>query len=318
MPVYQLGNDNFNSASQPDWTNASAVFGGNGDDTIVARAITPSYTSRLFIDGGNGNDSILLDAGNSVAFGGNGDDTLSSIGGLGNTLIGGNGNDTLTSNGGGSGMQPGNTLTGGLGRDTFILDSGTGNLVVTNDAAGDGVVSDGDTFKGPMDVITDLQRGEHIGLRQYDSATNGPTATDLTVARVDTVTLAADPLEHTGDSFRPIFGPSQYAVFHGTFAGGNTFTVGANGPDLLAVYDTHTSAADQVGSVGKGSLVLPGVSDERLLDQALSPSTASGPGGDWRFPSQDVSGFASLDQPTSLASATPIPNPVPHGSNNQF
>lgn len=78
MPVYQLGNgnDDFNSASQPDWTNDSVVFGNNGSDTIIARAVTPSYTSRLFIDGGNGGDSILLDAGNSVASGGNGDDTL--------------------------------------------------------------------------------------------------------------------------------------------------------------------------------------------------------------------------------------------------
>ena len=316
MPVYQLGNGNdyFNSANQPGWTNDSVVFGGNGNDTILTSALTPSYTSRLFVDGGNGDDTIVLDAGNSVASGGNGRDTLTARGGLGNTLIGGNGDDTLISLGGGSGMQPGNTLTGGLGRDTFILESGTGNLVVTNDAAGDGVVSDGDTFKGPMDVITDLHRGEHIGLRQYDSATNGPTATDLTVARVNTVTLAPDPLEHTGDSFRPVLGPSQYAVFHGTFVGGNTFTVNADGSDLLAVYDTHTSTADQVGSVGKGSLVLPGVSDERLLDRALSPSTASGPGGGWRSSSQDVSGFASLDQPTSPASAADLIN----AGNQQF
>lgn len=284
MPVYQLGNSNdyFNSQSQPDWTNDSAVFGGNGDDTIIARALTPSYTSRMFIDGGNGDDSILLDASNSIAVGGNGDDTLTAGGGLGNTLIGGNGRDTLISNGGGSGMQPGNALTGGLGRDTFILDSGTGNLVVTNDAAGDGIVSDGDTFKGPMDVITDYQRGEHIGLRRYDIATNGPTDTDVPVARVDTVTLVPDPLGHTGDSFRPLVDSGQYAVFHGTFAGGNTFTVGAGGPDLFVEYNTDAGPTDP-DPVGRGSLVLLGVTDEHLLDQALSPSTASN--GGWDCPS---------------------------------
>ena len=215
MPVYQLGNgnDTFNSANQPDWTNDSAVFGGNGGDTLI-------------------------------------------------------------SIGGGSGMGPGNTLTRGLGHDTFTLVNDD-NLVLT-DAAGNGVVPDGDTFKGPMDAITDYQRGEHIGLRQYDVATNGPAADDVPLARVDGVTLASDPLPNTGDSFRRVIGSGQYAVFHDTFAGGSTFTVGADGPDLLAVYDTRTGSTELVG---KGSLVLLGVSDEHLLAQALSPATAKGPGG---------------------------------------
>jgi len=297
MPVYQLGNGNdyFNSRNQTDWAGNSAVFGGNGNDTIITNTLPYAPADNVFVDGGNGDDSIVLGTSHSVAFGGNGD-------------------DTLIAEGGGSGMQPGTTLTGGLGHDTFMLESGTGNLVVTNDAAGSGVVSDGDTFKGPMDVITDLQPGEHIGLRQYDIRTNGPTVTDLPVARVDTVTLAPDPLAHVGDSFRPVLGASQYAVFHGTFAGGNTFTIGADGPDLLAVYDTHTSAAEQVGSVGKGSLVLTGVTDEQLLDQALSPLTAQGPGGGWHFPGQDVSGFASLGQPATPASATDLID----GGNKQF
>ena len=288
MPVYQLGNgdDYFDSATKADWTNDSAVLGGNGDDTILVSAVTPFSAGRLFVDGGNGNDTIRLNASNSVAFGGNGDDTLTSIGGLGNTLIGGNGDDTLISVGGGSGMQPGNSLTGGLGHDTFILVN-DGNLVVTDDAAGNGVVSDGDTFKGPMDVITDLHHGDHVGLRNYDIATNGPTAIDVPLAQVNSVTLAPDPLQHTGDSFRPVIGSSQYAVFHGTFTGGNTFTVGADGPDLLAVYDTRTGPTELVG---KGSLVLQGVTDERLLAQALSPATAQGPGGCWDYSSFEGNG----------------------------
>ena len=312
MPVYQLGNanDNFNSISQPDWTNDSAVFGGNGDDTIIAYALAPTYTSRLFIDGGNGNDNILLDASNSVAFGGNGNDTLTSQGGLGNTLIGGNGDDTLISNGGASGRPPGNTRTGGPARDTFILDSGTGNLVVANDAAGNGVVSDGDTFKGPMDVITDLQPGEHITLREYSFTGSGFVTTDVPVARVDSVPLGPDP--YTQDYLRPVIGNAQYAVFHGAFAGGNTFTVGADGPDLLAIYNTNTSGPSD--PIGRGSVVLTGVTDERLLDQALSPATAPGTGGGWRFSGQNEAGFASLDQSTSPASATDLIG----GGNQQF
>ena len=147
MPVYQLGNENdvFNAASVPDWANNSAVFGGNGDDTINTSDFRLGLTRNVFVDGGNGDDTIVLAAGDSVAFGGNGDDTLTSIGGLGNTLIGGNGDDTLVSIGGGSGMGPGNTLTGGLGNDTFIMVN-DGNLVVTNDAGNDGVVSNGEAL----------------------------------------------------------------------------------------------------------------------------------------------------------------------------
>jgi len=299
MPVYQLGNgDNyFASATKPDFTNDSSVFGGNGNDTIIVSAVSPFSTSHLFVEGGNGNDTIRLDAQNSVAFGGNGNDTITSIGGLGNTLIGGNGDDTLISVGGGSGMGPGNTLTGGLGHDTFELIN-DGNLVVTNDAAaGNGVVSDRDVFKGPMDVITDLHRGDHIGLRNYDVHTNDITGTDIPVARVDSVTLALDPLQHTGDSFRPVIGSAQYAVFHGTFAGGNTFTVGADGPDLLAVYDTRTGPTELVG---KGSLVLQGVTDERLLDEALSPSTVAG--GGWYY-SEQAGGGVSFNESAGSGSA---------------
>lgn len=286
MPVYQLGNGNdyFNSHDQPDWAGNSAVFGGNGNDTIITDSLLYARADNVFIDGGNGDDTIVLGTGNGVASGGNGDDTLISLGG-------------------GSGMQPGNALTGGLGRDTFILQSGSGNLVVTNDAAGDGIVSDGDTFKGPMDVITDYQPGEHITLREYSFTGNGFTTTVVPVARVDSVTLAPDRLQHTGDSFRPLVDSGKYAVFHGTFAGGNTFTVGANGPDLFAEYNTDLGPTDP-DPVGRGSLVLLGVTDEQLLDQALSPATATGPGGGCAFSSQDVSGFASLDQPISPASAT--------------
>ena len=287
MPVYQLGNgdDYFDSHNQPDWAGNSAVFGGNGNDTIITDGLSYAPADNLFIDGGNGDDTIQLSGSNSVAFGGNGDDTLT--GGLDETLIGGNGRDTLISLGGGSGMGPGATLTGGLGRDAFILESDTGNLVVTNDAAGDGVVSDGDTFKGPMDVITDYQPGEHITLREYSYTGNGFVSVAVPVARVDSVTLAPDPLEHTGDSFRPLVDNGKYAVFHGTFAGGNTFTVGADGPDLFAEYNTDLDATD-TDTIGRGSLVLLGVTDESLLDQALSPSTASGSG--WDYASSSTEG----------------------------
>jgi len=299
MPVYQLGNGNdyFDSATRADWTNDSAVFGGNGNDTILASAVFPYSDAPIFLDGGNGDDFIDLQyASHGVVFGGNGNDTLTT-GGSSNTLSGGNGDDTLIGISGGSGMQPGVTLTGGLGRDTFQL-ANDGNLVVTNDPAGDGIVSDGDVFKGPMDVITDYQQGEHIGLRNYGATT------DTLLARVGGATLAPDP--YTQDYLRPVVGSSQYAVFHGIFAGGNTFTVSADGPDLFALYDTRTGPNEVVG---KGGLVLQGVTDERLLDQALSPLTAQGPGG-WDYSlfdanraGQDAAMPAVFDKPADSVGA---------------
>ena len=273
MPVYRLGNgdDDFNSARVPDWTNDSSVFGGNGDDTVVARALTPSFTSRFLVSGGNGDDTILIDASNSVALGGNGDDTLTSTGGLGNTLRGGNGDDTLISQGGGSGMSPGNTLTGGRGEDSFRLISGSGNLVVLGDAGNDGVVSDGDVFLGPIDVITDYERGDRIALRNFGGTEDLPAPT-----RAPGAALIDDPLSDASDRFRPVVGDGEYTVFQGTLNAGNLFTVDADGRDLFVVYDTLNG---EDNNIAQGSLVLLGVQEEQLMAEAFTLSMRSGTGG---------------------------------------
>jgi hypothetical protein len=252
MPVYRLGNgDNaFDSTTVPDWTNDSQVFGGNGDDDIAARALSPTITSRLLASGGNGDDAILLDASNSTAQGGNGDDVLTAIGGLGNVLSGGNGDDLLVSFGGGSGMARGNTLRGGNGEDSFRF-TNAGNLVVTSDAGGDQAVSNGDVFLGPMDTITDYRSGEVIELRTF----GGPDAVPP-YTRVEDVALIVDPLSAT--RFRPVVGDGEYALFRGRAARGNEFTVDPKGHDLLVVYDAYNGADD---NIAQGSLVLLGITD---------------------------------------------------------
>lgn len=244
MPVYPLGNgdDSFDSGEVPDWTNDSAVLGGNGDDDIVARALPPALESRLFVAGGNGRDTILLDAFNSFAFGENGADTLVSTGGFGNAVDGGNGNDVLLSLSASSGMQELTTLTGGTGRDGFEFVN-IGKLVVTRDAAGDGVVSEADTLLGPMDVITDYERGEFIAIRAFDRAGESP--------------LIADPLS-PADRFRPVVGDGQHVVFRGTYEDDGAFTVGSAGGDLLVIYDEFDF---EDNTVAQGSLVLLGVTD---------------------------------------------------------
>ena len=260
MPVYRLGNgdDIFDSLNVAGWTDDSRVFGGNGDDTITARAVNFSANDSLRIFGGNGEDTLSLDAGNSFAFGGNGDDTLFSSGGLENTLSGGNGDDLLVSFGGGSGMGRGNTLTGGLGDDTFRF-TNPGNLVVTADAGNDRVVSDGDVFLGPTDVITDYRAGELIELRTYGGPDEVPPYT-----RIDGVALIPDPIASpdAAGRFRPVVGDGQYALIRGDFAGGGVFNVASGEDDLLVVYDSFNGDDD---NIAQGSLVLLGVTDSNSV-----------------------------------------------------
>lgn len=252
MPVYRLGSgdDFFDSLSVSNWSDGSQVFGGNGDDTIIARGFAPTLAGNLLVSGGNGDDTLLLDAGNSTALGGNGDDVLTSTGGLNNTLRGGNGDDLMISYGGGSGMGQGNTLSGGLGRDTFRF-TNPGNLVVTEDAGDDRVVSDGDVFLGPTDVITDYGPGEFIQLRTYGGPEDVPAP-----VRIEDVALIPDPLSAT--YFRPVVGDGEYALFRGDFAGEGVFTVASGGADTLVVYDAFGSGDD---NIAQGSLVLLGVTD---------------------------------------------------------
>jgi hypothetical protein len=247
MSVYHLGNgaDFFNSAGVPDWTNDSAVFGGNGADNIVASALSPTFTSRLLVDGGNGRDTLHVDAGNSFVLGGNGADTLTITGGLGNTLDGGNGRDKLISVGGGSGMGEGNTLTGGNGRDTFAL-SNLGNLVVTNDAGADGVVSEDDIFLGPTDVITDYQACELISI-----------GAQTRISEVELTVPLEDPSLPEG-SLRPVLGDGEYAILTGNFLGEGQFSVDPDGDDLLAIYDVLDGTDEPIA---QGSVALLDISD---------------------------------------------------------
>ena len=292
MPTYQIENDNtlFDSNDYSDWSSGSIILGSNGYDLVFARSPIDSSpitnisiygsngndlvfldTNNSFVTGGNGDDDLLIRAANTFAFGDNGNDTLESSGGLGNTLSGGNGNDLLVSIGGGSGYGPGNTLTGGPGSDSFRLESGSGNLIVRGDAGNDGVVSQGDVLVGPMDVITDYQRGEHIGLRNFEAP-----ADSLAPTRAHQVALVPDPLSNTGENFRPILGGDEYGVFRGTFGGSNSFTVDSEGPDLFVNYQLAPADNDPVG---QGSFVLLGVTDEQLVAQAFSPATGTGRAG---------------------------------------
>ena len=71
MPVYQLGNgnDDFKSWNQPDWASNSAVFGGNGDDTLISLGGGSGMGPGATLTGGLGRDAFIpeSDTGNLVA-----------------------------------------------------------------------------------------------------------------------------------------------------------------------------------------------------------------------------------------------------------
>ena len=307
MPAYRLGNgdDTFDSTSVADWTNGSSVFGGNGDDAITARYSRFGGSGAVLVRGGNGDDTILIESANGLALGGNGDDTLEATsrrgnaipGGLGNTLRGGNGDDLLISNVGGStSRSPGNTLTGGFGQDSFQLSSGFGNLLVVDDAGGDGVVSEGDMFRGPLDVITDYEPGERLTLRNYDGTE------DLPAAEAQEVAVVPDPFPASDGRFRPVVGDGEYATFQGTLNEGNLFTVDAGGHDLFIVYDPLDGDDTDLAH---GSVVLLGVQEEQITADLFAPPTAAGVTGQEGYGGQAFGADGGEQGSMSLAALDP-------------
>jgi Ca2+-binding RTX toxin-like protein len=121
-----------------------SVYGGGGDDKIVAAPIAASFActgqcehlgvgSQTF-NGGPGNDAIFGERGNDTLNGGEGDDRL--YGGIGDDrLRGGPGNDLLS---------------GGFGADT--IDGESGSDLVRGDATLDRIVDSGGS--GDVDTLS--------------------------------------------------------------------------------------------------------------------------------------------------------------------
>jgi hypothetical protein len=224
---YFLGNgDQTFRSTEPDWDpQGSRIFGGNGEDDISV------FGLDLILNGGNGNDAVSVAGFYNLALGGNGDDWVSANGRV-NTLEGGNGKDTLLSVAGGGTYETGqgNTLTGGLGVDTFIP-STSSDLVVKNDG-GDGMVTEGDIVEGVFDVITDYRPGEVI---QTEATTR------IAEVGFDPYELPP-PYVHppAADHQHLLLFPGQYAIFQGDLTAPGEFTVGAEGDDLLLVWDKGT------------------------------------------------------------------------------
>ena len=70
-PVYKLGNGNdyFNSQDQPDWASNSAIFGGNGDDTLISLGGGSGMGPGATLTGGLGRDAFILESDTVKSFG---------------------------------------------------------------------------------------------------------------------------------------------------------------------------------------------------------------------------------------------------------
>jgi Ca2+-binding RTX toxin-like protein len=112
-------------------TNAVQEIIGTGQADQFNGDQTNNGAAQRF-EGGAGNDTINLGGGDDIAVGGEGDDTIN----------------------GGAGQD---TLTGGTGSDIFAFTAaGQTATIAATDNDANGAVSNGDTFTGNFDVITDF------------------------------------------------------------------------------------------------------------------------------------------------------------------
>ena len=129
------GNDRIDASAAPTNGVALALYGGDGNDTLIGSAGTDYLSGHAnndviegrggtdYIDGGTGSDSVSGGDGDDFVSGGADDDVIE--GGIGNdTLYGATGNDVIFGGEGKdviAGNQGNDKLTGGKGADQFIF-----------------------------------------------------------------------------------------------------------------------------------------------------------------------------------------------------
>ena len=148
-------------------------------------------------------DQISGNAGKDSIDGGEGNDSIS----------GGEGNDTIN---GGAGQD---TLTGGTGSDTFAFTAaGQTATIAATDNDANGAVSNGDTFTGNFDVITDF------------------VSLDNDMIDLSAINNLATP----GDVFADLQ-MNEFQFIKGDFAAGVFTANDVDGADTLVAFDDGTS-----------------------------------------------------------------------------
>jgi Ca2+-binding RTX toxin-like protein len=239
---------------------AVALYGGDGDDTLVGGALGDTLL------GGSGNDVLVSGGGADTMEGGEGNDLLTvaptadlldgapvptGTGDVAATLHGGDGDDTLVGGALGDTLDGGygdDRMVGGDGDDTYLVDSDLDTIVETNEGALNGGI---DTVHA---TVAEAILGAHVEnlILVGQGSDNG-----LGNALANTITGNANDNTLTGlDGADTLLGLSGDDTLDG--GEGNDVLDGGDGDDVL---DGGTGDDALTGGAGNDHLASGGGSD---------------------------------------------------------
>nr|NJM02841.1 S8 family serine peptidase [Desulfobacula sp.] len=240
------GNDRIEITPAATATNADTLFGGDGNDILMAG----DHDAWLYGDDQDGalegRDTLTGGIGNDVLYGGKGDDSISGMGGN-DQAYGGDGNDSIT-------MHDGDDLAyGGSGND-IIIDS-QGSDTIYGEAGNDiiiGGIGDDRLYGGTEDDIVSGHDGnDAIEGNDGNDTLSGGTGEDSIYGG-------------TGNDM--LFGGEGSDTLVG--GAGNDFFETGSGYDIIEL--GMTSGHDTVESLtGVDTVVINGIGDQSFLDFAL-------------------------------------------------
>lgn len=231
---------------------AMEVYGGGGNDQLVAGALTRTSLRQVYFEGGLGSDT--LDGAAStialVADGGDGSDSLTG-GQLSDTLRGGAGDDMLAGN---RGVD---LLDGGTGDDRFVWSFGDGADRILGGADRDTLAIVGTAADDSLTLQFD---GSGVVVGSADAA-----STALQVSDVELVDVQGED----GADILSVGG--QSAATQVVFQGGRGADI-LNGGEALFALRADGSADDDtlVGGAGNDSLLGGGDDDVLLGGEGLN------------------------------------------------
>ncbi len=229
---------------------AGSVYGGNGNDVIIAQNVTAANGADLAataagvflsgdlgddtitgstgidtINGGDGNDSITAGTGADVIDGGAGNDIINGGAGIDN-IIGGTGNDTI------SGGAAGDTIQGGAGNNVFVYTNLADSALGT------------DTSNTGFDTIT----GFISNTAAAGASANGDrfAVTRTAVGVVPSVQIATGTFNSTTFASQETLAGTLNTALDGVVGVPGSITLAANGVSLVSITGASSFAGNYV------------------------------------------------------------------------